>query len=102
MNKQAVNVNFAAGLNTKEDPWQIEPGQFLTLQNSIFQKGKLLTKRPGYGLLSAATPTSTYLTTLAGNLVSIGTTVNAYSSSLDQWITKGQLEPCSLSTLALI
>jgi hypothetical protein len=102
MAKQTVTFNFAQGLNLKQDPWQIGLGQFLNLQNSIFQQGGLLSKRPGYGLLTNENPNSSYLTTLNSNLLSIGNTVNAYSSSLGEWITKGTLQPCSLNVLPLI
>lgn len=102
MAKQAVSINFASGLDTKTDPWQVPTGKFLSLQNSIFQKGGLLQKRNGYGLLNNNPPPSKYLTTLNGNLLSIGSTVNAYSSSLNSFITKGTLQPCSLSVLPLI
>lgn len=100
--KTTVNINFGQGLDLKTDPWQVSTGKFLTLQNSIFQKGGLLIKRNGYGLLTSQNPNSSYITTLNDNLLSIGTTVNAYSESLNEWITKGTLEPCSLSVLPLI
>lgn len=100
--KQTIPITFSQGLNTKVDPWQVPIGQFEVLQNSVFQTGGLLSKRNGYGLLTAVNPESSYLTTFNGNLVSVGTTVNAYSSSLGQWISKGELQPCSLNVLPLI
>lgn len=102
MQKQAVQINFSQGLNTKTDEWQVPIGQFENLENSIFQKGGLLQKAPGYGLLTSSNPESSYITTLNDNLTSIGTTVNAYSESLNSWISKGSLSPCSLSVLPLI
>lgn len=102
--KSTLNINFSQGLDTKTDAWQVALGKFELLQNSIFQKGGLLQKRNGYGLLTDSTPpnSSSYLSTLNDNLVAIGNTVNAYSSSLGSWITQGQLEPCSLDVLPLI
>lgn len=102
INTQQVNINFSQGLDTKTDPWQVPIGKFETLVNSIFQKGGLLQKRDGYGLLVGTSPPATYLTTLNDNLLAIGNTVNAYSESLQKWITKGTLQPCSLSTLPLV
>ena len=99
---QNVLINFSRGIDTKTDPWSIPIGQFQVLQNSIFQKGGLLQKRNGYGSLTQINPVSNYLTTLNDNLISIGDTVSAYSSSLGEWITKGTLQPCSLSVLPLI
>jgi len=100
--KQNVSINFSQGLNTKTDPWQVPLGQFEVLQNSIFQKGGLLQKRNGYGELSATSPAISYITTLNDNLTAVGSTVSAFSNSLEKWITKGTLQPCSLSTLPLI
>ncbi len=100
MPSQNVNINFSQGLNTKTDEWQLPPGQFLSLQNSVFQKGGLLQKRNGYAELVSIP--SSYITTLNNNLLSIGSTISAYSSSLDEVITKGTLEPCSLNVLPLI
>lgn len=102
MQRQTVPINFSQGLDTKTDPFQVSVGKFLSLQNSVFTTGGLLAKRNGYAPLLGTVPTSTYLTTLNGNLISIGNTVNAYSSSLNEWITKGTLSPCSLSVLPLI
>lgn len=102
MAKPAFSMNFSQGLNTKVDPWQIPLGQLSVLQNSVFQIGGLLSKRPGYGKLQANSITNKYLTTLNDNLISIGSTVSAYSQSLGEWITKGSLSPCSLNVLPLI
>jgi hypothetical protein len=98
---QSFSLNFAQGLDTKTDPKQIQVGKFLSLENMIFQKGKLLQKRPGYGPLTSISQQN-YLTTLNGNLTAISNTVSAYSSTLEKWITKGTLQPCSLNVLPLI
>lgn len=100
--EQSVSINFSQGLDLKTDPWQLPIGRFLKLENSVFQKGGLLQKRNGYGELIGTIPESTYLTTLNDNLTSVGTTINAYSQSLDEWITKGHLEPCSLNVLPVV
>lgn len=100
--KQTVNINFSQGINTKVDPWQLPMGQFEELENSVFTKYGLLKKRNGYGRLPALTPSGSYLTTLNDNLVAVGNTVSAYSQSLGNWVTKGHLEPASLSVLPLI
>ncbi len=102
MPKQNFNINFSQGLNNKSDPWQVPLGQFAELENSIFQTGGLLQKRNGYGKLATLDADNSYITTLNDNLVSVGTTVSAYSESLQKWITKGQLQPSSLNVLPLI
>ncbi len=107
--RQTALINFGQGLDTKTDPWQVQIGKFESLQNSIFQKGGLLSKRNGYGLLYqqggpifAPAPPSSYITTFNDNLVSIGSRVNAYSTSINDWVKKGTLQPCSLKVLPLI
>lgn len=98
--KQNVNFNFQNGLDTKTDPWQVQFGKFEELTNAVFQKGGLLQKRNGYQVLNELS--GSYVTTLNGNLIAIGDTVSAYSSSLMKGITKGKLQPCSLNVLSLI
>lgn len=102
MPKQTVGINFAQALDTKSDPWQLALGKFLSLVNMVRTKGGLLAKRPGYGLLTSKSPAGTHLTTLNDNLTLVGSTVSAYSDTLDSWITKGTLQPCSLNVLPLI
>lgn len=103
LQKQALNINFAQGLNTKSDPKQVTPGQFLELKNSVFTKAGLLQKRNGYGMLSALPTTdSTYLTTFNGNLTAIGSRLYAYSSNNNTWVNKGALQPAQLEVLPLI
>lgn len=101
-NIQNININFQQGINTKTDPWQVPIGQFLSLVNMVFQTTLLLKKRNGYGELSGVPPMSSYLTTLNDNLLAVGSTINAYSASTETWITKGTLQPCSLSVLPLV
>jgi hypothetical protein len=98
--KQAVPINFSMGLDTKTEPYQVEIGKFLSLQNSIFQKGGLLQKRNGYSALPALpNDESVYLTTLNGNLTTLGSSVMAYSSPNETWISKGTFQPLSISVL---
>lgn len=100
LQKQNANFNFQQGLDTKTDPWQVPFGKFESFRNSVFQKGGLLQKRNGYGVLNDLS--GSYVTTLNGNLIGIGETVAAYSNSLKSGITKGRLQPCSLDVLSLI
>jgi hypothetical protein len=102
LQKQSIPINFAQGLDQKSDPWQVQPGRFLQLENSVFTKAGLLTKRNGFGQLTALPNTNAlYATTFNGNLTAIGTQLEAYSDSTGYWINKGSLLPVSLSTLPL-
>jgi len=101
--KQAVNVNFSKGVQTKTDPWQLQLGEFLALDNMVFTTGDRLTKRNGYASLTTLPDTSyTYLTTLNTNLTALGTSIAAYDNPNSTWVKKGSIQPLTLSTLSLI
>jgi hypothetical protein len=98
--KQTLNIPFAQGLDTKNDPWQINPGNFLLLENALFQKGNALKKRNGFSSLVSvpSDANATTLTTYKNNLTAIGDNLYAYSEASNQWINKGRIQPISLST----
>lgn len=100
--KQAVNINFAQGLNTKTDPFQLPIGQFLSLVNSIFTKGGQLQKRNGFINLTSLSNANSFLTTFMGNLTSVGNTLQAYIGSTNQWVDKGSYAPLTLSVQPLL
>lgn len=103
LQKQGLNINFAGGLDTKTDKFQVSVGKFLTLDNSIFDTIGRLTKRNGFNKLSVLPDTSsTFLTTFNGNLTAIGTSLQAYSAGSNTWINKGALNPINLSITELI
>lgn len=104
VNQQNMNISFAEGLDTKSDPFQVRPGKFLSLKNTIFSKAGLLQKRNGFGALTSL-PNTNYvdLTTFNGNLTAISpTNFQAYSSGSAKWINKGSMQNLSLSVLSLI
>lgn len=103
LSKQVLNINFAQGLDTKSDPFQVPPGRFLALENSVFTKGGLLQKRNGFGSLTALPDsTNVYTTTYNGNLLAVGDTLSAYISGASTWLSKGDITPVRLSTQALV
>ncbi len=103
LSRQTLNLNFAQGLDTKTDPFQVQPGKFLSLQNSIFDKNGRLTKRNGFGpLTTLVDSSSTFLTTYNQNLTAIGDTLQAYSQPTNTWVTKGIFQPMEVNTLPLI
>lgn len=99
---QNVVINFAQGLNTKLDPFQLPVGQFLSLQNAVFQKGQMLSKRNGYQAIAGAPTSSSYLTTLNNNLLAIGNSISADVKSLQKFVNKGTIQPCSISVSPII
>lgn len=101
--KQAIDVSFAQGLDTKTDPKRVQVGKFLKLENTVFNKGGLLQKRNGYSKLTNLPDTSySYLTTFNGNLTALGQNIAAYNTANASWIQKGMLNPLSISTLPII
>lgn len=103
LQKQPVSVNFSQGLDLKTDPFQVSPGKFLSLQNSIFDKADRLTKRNGFQPLTALPDESSlFLTTFNGNLTAVGTALQAYSENTNTWVNKGVIQPLELNILPLI
>lgn len=103
LQKQAISINFAEGLDQKGDPFQLKPGKFLSLKNSVFSTTGRLQKRNGFSqLASLPDTTSTYVTTFNGNLTAIGQSLEAYSMGSETWVNKGAFQPLELSTLPLI
>lgn len=103
LQKQAIDISFAQGVDTKTDPKRVQPGKFDKLQNSIFTKGGLLQKRNGYAqLTSLPDDTYSYLTTLNGNLTAIGKNIAAYNNADNKWVQKGEIQPLSTLTLPVI
>lgn len=103
LQKQSLEINFAQGLDTKLDPWQIPPGKFLALQNSVFDKIGQLKKRNGFAKKANLPDTSSvFATTFNGNLTAIGNSLNAFIEGSNSWVNKGTIRPVELSTLPLI
>lgn len=101
--KQNLNINFAQGLDTKTDPFQIAPNNFLSLENQVFTVGNRLTKRNGYKKLTGLpNASSSDLTTLNGNLTALGNSIYAYNEGSQDWVTKGTIQPLEVDTLPLI
>ena len=103
LNKMPIDVSFAQGLDTKTDPKRVSIGKFLSLQNTVFNKGGLLQKRNGYGALPSLPDTSySYLTTFNGNLTAIGKNIAALNNGGANWVSRGTIQPLSLTTLPII
>jgi hypothetical protein len=103
LQKQAVPVNFAKGLDTKSDSYQVSIGSFLTLVNSVFTTGGRLTKRNGFDKITTIpSTTQTTLTTLNDNLIATGSNLYAYSQDTDQWLNRGPVQPVSLNVKPLL
>ena len=103
LQKQGINISFGQGLDTKSDPFQVEPGKFLQLENSVFNKFKQLTKRNGFAELSTlSNPTAQVITTFKDNLTAIGTTIQALIPGTSTWADRGNFQPVDLSVQSIV
>ena len=103
LQKQPVSINFSRGVDTKTDPYQLQVGSFLSMQNSVFNNSGRLTKRNGFAQLTTLPATSqTTLTTLNNNLIATGSNLYAYSADTQTWLNQGATQPVNLSTLPLL
>lgn len=101
LQKQALDLAFAKGLDTKVDPKRIAFGNFDILENSIFDRGGLLQKRNGFGSL-APNPNVQLLTTYKNSLIGLGNNVSSYDEKSDTWIQSTKLQSISLNTVPLV
>jgi hypothetical protein len=97
--KRAIPINFAQGLETKVDPKQIQLGRFLSLQNSVFTKAGLLAKRDGFAALPDLPDNSaTEITTFGGNLTALGiSSIQAYAAGSAGYVNKGTFNPLTFA-----
>lgn len=103
LEKQNLPINFAQGLDTKTDPFQVQFGRFLALQNSVFTKGARLSKRNGNQQLQSPPNSPTFGTTFNGDLTVIGpNSISAFASNASQWSPAQSIQPAQLSVLPLI
>ena len=103
LQKQGINISFGQGLDTKSDTFQVQPGNFLELENAVFSKYKQLTKRNGYNILSNLSDASAQvLTTFKNNLVALGSSVQALIPGTSTWATSGTFKPIDLVTQSIV
>lgn len=103
LQKQPVSLNFSQGVSTKADPYQVPVGKFLTLVNSVFTTEARLTKRNGFPQLTTLPNTDqTNLSTLNGNLIATGSSLYAYNTELDAWLSQGTIQPVQISATPIL
>jgi len=103
LTKQPVDVNFAQGLDTKTDAYQVSVGKFLNLNNMVFDKAGKLTKRNGFANVTNIPNTQqTNLTTLNDNLIATGSNLYAYNAPNNQWLNRGNVQPIGLSVQPVV
>lgn len=103
LQKQSANLNFAQGIDTKTDPYQVDFGKFLSLTNMVFDTAKRLTKRNGFAQITTLpNELQTTLTTLNDNLIATGSNLYAFSADTNQWLNQGLVQPVTLKTQPMV
>lgn len=98
LSKQSLNINFASGLNTKADAYQVPAGQFLSLNNAVFDELGALKKRNGFGSYSFSPGNANlFLSTYDQSLVALGTKLDTFSPATNIWVESGNFFPASVS-----
>lgn len=101
LDKQNVQIALSAGINTKDDPKQVQ-GKLLVLQNGIFQTGMEIRKRNGYIALPSLgagvmlSPYNNELVVLDGNQL------YSYNASGNDNLSKGTLVTTTLLTSNIV
>lgn len=103
LEKKNLNIPFAEGLDLKTDPKQLSHGKFLVLENKVFTKGNLLTKRTGFPeLVNLGVTDATSITTYNDNLVATGNSLYAFSPDTNSIINKGTIVPINLAVKSVV
>lgn len=100
--KTTIPLNFSKGLDTKTDPYQVQLGSFLALNNSVFTEAGLLQKRNGYQVLPPLSVSASTLTTFKGNPIAAGSSLSALLRGDTSWFDRGVMQPVRLSTTPLV
>lgn len=107
--KVNIPISMGRGLDTKTDAKQLELGTMVALQNAIFQTPKELRKRGGFtpftqnlqggGTISKGLGIAAYNNELT---LMDGSFLYSYNASGPNWVNKGQLPLCEISSQVVI
>ncbi len=107
--KTTIDIPFAGGIDTKTDPFQVQSGKLLSLQNGIFLQTGLIQRRWGYtalgmGIIGGGTIATTLAVTSFGNelLTYDGARAYSYIQSENAWATRGSMVPVTQSDKTII
>jgi hypothetical protein len=103
LEKQNLEVPFGQGLDTKTDPFHVQPGKFLNLTNATFNKAGLLQKRVGFASTTKLSTTNNKgITTFRENLVVTGEAINLFSQDTLQWVNKGPYQNIDVDAVSVV
>lgn len=103
LSKTPIVINFSSGIETKQDPKQLQIGKLLALENGVFDKAGALVKRNGFeNITKLPDALQTTITTLNNNLLATGSNLYAYASDTNQWLNQGIVQPVQLETRPIV
>lgn len=103
LQKKTLNIPFSQGLDTKTDPWQVQPGKLLQLENAIFEKQGLLKKRNGFPQIQTLPDINCdTVTTFKNNLIAFGEKFYGLDTKSNAWIDYGSLKSVELKAIPLV
>lgn len=96
LQKAMVPIDLSGSIDTKTDQKLVLPTNLVELENGVFTRGSVVTKRYGYDALGTevldgtALPTGEALTSLEDELLAFGSNkLYSYASGLTKWIDRG-------------
>lgn len=102
-------VAFSGGIDTKTDPKRVVPGKLLLLENGVFTKGKKITKRNGYDILSKNILGGGTLSSSSGlgffdneMLQYSSNTLYSWSTQANAWVSKGAIYTVKNSNTSVV
>jgi hypothetical protein len=101
LSKTTVSFGFGKGIALKDAEYLVPMGKFLSLQNCVFDTLAQLKKRNGFGILTSTVGSISYLTTFKNNLIGLGSSIQSYSGTLNQFVDKGTFPQIQLTTVPL-
>jgi len=100
LQKALIPIDLSGGLDTKTDQKLVLPSSLVELENGIFTKGSVITKRNGYDSLSLSILGSTSISsasqigTFKDELFTLAaSTLYSYTPNKEAWINKGSFKP---------
>ena len=109
MDFQLLEMPFAEGVDQKTNGHLLPAGKLRNLENGVFQKNGSIRKRHGYEDLSRAVLGSAALS--AGEqlarferelLLFNAGTLYGFSESLEQWVSRGNIVPCTVGLKTIL
>jgi hypothetical protein len=103
LQKRTLNLPFSQGVDTKTDPWQVQPGKLLELENAVFEKQGLLKKRNGFPKLKSLPDNDCdTVTTFKNNLICFGEKFYSLDTVSNEWIDYGSLKSVKFNAFPIV